>query len=71
MSKEPKPPKAKIQKAHALADELLAIWQTDIRPWYRKGNMWEVLGTGPSIVIDEDLIGILNTFREMRVEVER
>jgi hypothetical protein len=33
--------------------------------------MWEVLGTGPSIVIDEDLIGILNTFREMRVEVER
>lgn len=28
-----KVPKAKIIKAHKLADELLAIWQADVRPW--------------------------------------
>jgi len=29
----PRVPKVKIIRAHKLADELLAIWQADIRPY--------------------------------------
>lgn len=65
-----KPPKAKIVKAHKLADELLAIWQESIRPWYRDDGETNPDGPGTT-VIDDTTLAILNIFREMRVRVEQ
>ena len=63
-----KSPKAKIQKAHKLAAELLALWQRDIRPWYRD-NVASEYGEETEL-IDFRVLNALNTFREMRIEVE-
>lgn len=64
-----KTPIAKIQKAHVLTDQLLAIWQTDIRPWHREDG--ETNPDGPTTdQIDDAIVGALTVCRELRVMVE-
>jgi hypothetical protein len=64
-----KPPKAKIIKAHKLADELLALWQTDVRPWYRATDAG-TLDRIPAETVNMDLYNVVEMFRTLRNEVE-
>lgn len=57
-----KPPKRRIVKTWALLDEALAIWQADVRDWYKAQ-------AGVDDVTD-DLLHVVNVLREMRMEVE-
>jgi hypothetical protein len=62
----PRAPKAKIQKAHNLSEQVLAIWQQDIREWATEHRTsYEVEG------FEESIYSIVNWLRQTRVETER
>jgi hypothetical protein len=61
----PRVPKAKIQRAHKLADELLAIWQQDIRGWARENWHEEEVDS-----VDWVLLRATNFLRQVRISVE-
>jgi hypothetical protein len=62
----PRVPKAKIQRAHKLADELLAIWQEDIRDWAVATH-----GRHNAGIADNSIHATLDFFRRYRSDVER
>jgi len=57
-------PKAKIIRAQKLADELLAIWQADIRPYCDQDKRLS------PISIDNDVHDVARIFRRLRQQVE-
>jgi hypothetical protein len=62
----PRVPKSRIQKAHNLSEQVLAIWQQDIREWAEQNRTdYEVEGT------EEAIYSVVNWLRQTRVEVER
>lgn len=68
-----KVPKAKIIKAHKLADELLAIWQTDIRPYCDEVH-WSLTEREQDVrlsprSIDNEVQDVAMIFRNLRREV--
>ena len=64
-----KPPKRAIIKAHGLADQLLASWQTDVRPWYAATE--DASERWPVEDIDAEIHAVAAVFRDLRREVEQ
>ena len=62
-------PKAKIVRAQKLADELLARWQSDIRPWYAATE--DASERWPVEDIDAEIHAVAAVFRDLRREVDR
>ncbi len=58
-------PKARIVKAHKLADDLLALWQTDLKPWMDNGGV-----SRTAAIVDDDLQTVVAHFRDLRRHVD-
>lgn len=63
-----KPPKAAIIKAHKLADDLLALWQADIRTWCEDGG--DDYNEQVARMTTDNILKVVNTLRVLRQEVE-